>query len=424
MGLFDIFQRKRAENMEQVVGAYFKQIGGYVPTFTTFEGGIYEMELTRSAIHCIASHISKLNPVCKGAAAAPLARMLKTAPNAGMDTKKYLYRIGTLLMTDNNVIIAPLYDQLMQRITGYYPLMISKCEITTLDGIQYIRYRFEDGSCGAVPLDECGVLHQMQYRSERWGETNSVLRPTLDMLHARNESIIEGVKTSGTPRFLAKLAGVFKDDAINKERERFKRDNLSADNSGGVIIADGKYSEIKEVQARGYIVDEKQAAAIKDSVYTYFGVNEAILQNKFTPDEFNAFYSGKIAPIALELSLVHTNMTFTDTQRSHGNEIMFYANRLQYMTNTEKLNMVTQLFDRGFLTHNQGLQIFDMPPVEGGDKHYIRKEYANVDELVTEIDGGLATGLGVENNAEVTEPGIQNGAEDDGSAADGEAPAE
>lgn len=420
MAIFDRFFRRKADSMEQAVETYFRQIGGYVPTFTTFEGGIYEMELTRAAIHCIATHISKLNPVVKGSAAASVARILKTHPNDGMGTKKYLYRIGTLLMTDNNVIIAPLYDNMLQRIVGYYPLMLSKCEIACVDGVQYVRYRFEDGTCGAVPLSACGIVTQMQYRSERWGETNAALRPTLDMLNARNESIVEGVKASGIPRFLGILSGVFKDNTVENERKRFIRDNLTSENTGGIIIADGKYKDIKQIQTQGYIVDEKQTAAIKDNVYTYFGINEAILQNKFKPDEWQAFYSGKIEPIALELSMVHTNMTFSDTQLSYGNEIVFYANRLQYMTNAEKLNMVTQLFDRGFLTHNQGLQIFDMPPVEGGDKYYIRKEYADLSELMEEINGGLAIGLGVEENANETGEGISAGAGDSG--ADGGSP--
>ena len=47
---------------------------------------------------------------------------------------------------------------------------------------------------------------------------------------------------------------------------------------------------------------------------------------------------------------------------------------------------MTQLFDRGFLTHNMGLEIFNMPPVEDGDKYYIRKEYAEVSKLNTETE--------------------------------------
>lgn len=76
-------------------------------------------------------------------------------------------------------------------------------------------------------------------------------------------------------------------------------------------------------------------------------------------------------------------MTFTPAEIAQGAGIIATANRLQYASNNTKLNIVTQLFDRGFLTHNMGLEIFNMPPVENGDRYFIRKEYAEVSKLNT-----------------------------------------
>lgn len=83
-------------------------------------------------------------------------------------------------------------------------------------------------------------------------------------------------------------------------------------------------------------------------------------------------------PFAVQLGLVMTNMSFSPREIACGNEILFSSNRLQYATNQEKLETVVQLFDRGLLSTNQGLQIFNMPPVEGGDERFIRGEYINV----------------------------------------------
>ena len=157
------------------------------------------------------------------------------------------------------------------------------------------------------------------------------------------------------------------------------------------MMFDQKYEDIKQIDSKPFVVDPKQMELIKENVFTYFGTNEAILQNKYTSDQWNAYYEGKIEPFAIEMSLVHTNMTFSEREKAFGNEIIFTANRLQYLSNSEKLNTVTQLFDRGFLTHNQGLEIFNMSPVENGDKRYIRKEYAateNFSEIAEEIEIG------------------------------------
>ena len=108
MGLLDSIRKK--EGMEKKINEYFKLMNAYIPTFSTFEGSIYEMELTRAAIHNFATHVSKLKPEVKGSNNQSLERMLQFKPNALMDTKKYLYRLATVYMVDNTAFIAPLYD--------------------------------------------------------------------------------------------------------------------------------------------------------------------------------------------------------------------------------------------------------------------------------------------------------------------------
>ena len=64
MGFFTNLRKKG--KIEQAVNEYFQLMNSYVPRFTTFEGGVYEMELTRAAIHSFATHVSKLHPEIKG----------------------------------------------------------------------------------------------------------------------------------------------------------------------------------------------------------------------------------------------------------------------------------------------------------------------------------------------------------------------
>ena len=379
MGLFDRIRQK--EKIESKVNNYFRLMNGYVPVFSSFEGSIYEMELTRAAIHSFATHCSKLKPEIKGSGNGRLERTLQFKPNHIMDTKKYLYRLATVYMTDNTAIIAPLYNETLDVITGYYPLLTSKCRIVDYSGKRYVRYCFGNGQYGCVELENTGIMNQFQYRDEIFGESNACLRPTLDLINAQNQGIVEGIKSGASIRFLAKLAGSFKDKTLREERKRFIEDNLSAGNNGGVMLYDAKYEDIKQVDSKPFIVNPVQMAQIKENVFNYFGTNEKIMQNNYSSDEWNAYYEGKIEPFAIEASLVHTNMTFSEREIACGNQILFTANRLQYLSNAEKLNTVTQLFDRGFITHNQGLEIFNMSPVENGDKRYIRKEYIETNNL-------------------------------------------
>lgn len=373
MGLFNNIRKK--ENIQKGVEEYFKLLNAYTPCFSTFEGGLYEMELTRAAVNSFATHCSKLQPVVNGVDNEVLQRRLKYKPNALMDTKKYLARLATGYAVNNNVFIAPIYDN-KQNIIGFYPMISEKATIVSDNGVKFLRYKMSDSDYVAIELERCGIMNQMQFRDELFGETNFALRPTLELMHTQNEAIKNGVKQSANIRFLAKLASTLKPSDIALERKRFSEENLSSENSGGVMLIDQKYQDVKQLTNNPFIVDSEQMKLIRENVFNYFGTNEKILQNKYTSNEWNAYYESKIEPFAIEASLVHTNMTFTEREIAFGNEIIFAANRMQYLSNEEKLQTVTQLFDRGFLTHNEGREILNLTPVEDGDKRYIRKEYA------------------------------------------------
>lgn len=368
---------RNSKKLEQALQNYFAVISTYQPVYSTYAGGVYEMELTRAAIHCFATHASKLRPEVIGGAAPSLGRVLQFKPNPLMDTKKYLYRLATAYMTDNNAIIAPLIE--FDEIKGFYPLVVGKVQLVEYGGVTYVRYDMGGGEHFAVELEKCGILNQFQYTSELWGESNLCLRPTMELIEAQNQGIINGIKNSAIIRFIAKLANSLKSKDIKSEQERLKEINLGVANSAGIFLIDQKYEDVKQIDSKPYIINPSQVEYIKQNVFNYFGTNEHILQNCFTPDEWNAYYEGKIEPFALEMGLVHTNMTFTEREKAFGNQIFFSSNRLQYASISDKINYVVQMGDRGRTSINEDREVFNLPPVEDGDRHFIRGEYRPVD---------------------------------------------
>jgi hypothetical protein len=51
------------------------------------------------------------------------------------------------------------------------------------------------------------------------------------------------------------------------------------------------------------------------------------------------------------------------------------------MTNHDKLTVVSQLLDRGVFSINEGREVFNLPPVDGGDVRTIRGEYKNAGDI-------------------------------------------
>ena len=377
MGLFDKIFKKPKIKMSDLK-SYFKLMNGYTPVFTSYDGGVYEMELTRSAIHAFATHCSKLKPEVIGSAYPQLKNILKYKPNDYMDTSKFLYRLATILSVQNTAFIVPIYD-FFDNLTGYYPILPNMSEITDdSKGNPWLVYHFSNGEKSAIEFEKVGILTQHQYKNDITGENNRALNATMQLLHTQNEGIIEGVKNSASIRFMAKASNMFGDDALKELRDNFTKLNLSSDNKTGLLIFDNQFSDIEQVKSEQFVINAAQQKLIQDNVFNYFGVNQKILQNDFDEDAWNAFYEGKIEPFALQLSLVMTNMTYSQKELSFGNEIQFSGNRLQYASNTTKLNVVTQLFDRGMMTQNMAFEIFNMPPIENGNEFYIRGEYINI----------------------------------------------
>lgn len=374
MGLLEkLFPRRK--DADKVEG-YFKTLTAYNPVFTTFEGGVYEVMQTRAAIHAFATHISKLKPEIVGSRNEKLARILSHRPNPYMNTSQFLYRTATIYAATNNAFIVPLYGPDYQTITGYYPLCPERVEIVQVQGKPYLRYTFANGQRAAVELENAGVLTQMQFKNDFFGDSNAgVIDPTLKLIDIQNQGIVQAVKNGATLRFIAKLAQTLKDSTIREERARLREENLAAENTGGIFLVDAKYSDVKQIDSKAFVVDAEQMKIINENVYNYFGVNEYILQNKFNEEQFNAWYEGKLEPFIVQLGLALTNMTFSDHEIAFGNEIMFSANRLQYASTNAKLQVSQQLFDRGILSQNDVCDIWQLPHIEGGDKRYIRGEY-------------------------------------------------
>ena len=364
----------------RVIDSYFKMLNGYSPTFTSFNGGVYEMDLTRVAINSFATHCSKLKPEITGSAYKHLERVLQFKPNYFMDTTKFIKRLATILAVEHTAFIVPIEDK-YGNLRGWYPLRAQHCEVVEAAGRVYLRYLFANGEHGAIEFEKVGIMTDFEYNDDLFGEPNDTLKPTMQLIHTQNEGIVNAVKNSASIRFLAKVANMLKPEDIKKERERFTEENLSADNKSGMIIYDNKFSELKQIESKPYTPNALQMQQIQDSVCTHFGTNMDILQNKFNEETWNAYYEGKIEQFAIQLSLVMSNMTFTQRELAHGNAITFSANRLQYASNATKLQVSTQLFDRALLNRNGVMDIWNMAHVEDGDKYYIRKEYTEVSEL-------------------------------------------
>lgn len=403
MGLFSkIFSgAKRRE-----VYKYFESLSSYTPVFTTFDGGVYEMELTRAAIHAFANACSKLKPEVHGVAYESLEKILQFQPNPYMDTSRFLYRIATIFSVKNNAFIVPILGE-GDTITGYYPVLPNNAEVLDIEGVAYIRFTFTNGERAAIEYSKIGHLTQFQYQDDFFGSDNAALKRTLQLIHTQNEGIENAVKNSAIVRFLAKIANKIAPEKVEEERDRFAERNFTGQNKSGLIVHDSTFTDLLPIESKPFTVNAAQMKLINENVFNYFGVNESILQNKFNGEEWAAFYSGKIEPFAIQFSLVLTNMTYTQRELAHGNRITLTSNRLQHMSDKSKIEFSTTLVDRGIVTPNEAREVWGYAPLEGGDVRIVRREYVEADKMGLR-DLEIKKELDLDTEKQETEGGEEN----------------
>ena len=395
MSLFDRIFRpgdaKKSDDAIKNARTLFQTLTAYQPVFTSWGGAIYESEIVRAAIDARARHISKLKVEIVGTANPSLQSKLRLAPNQWHTWSQELYRISTILDVCNTCFIVPVFDERMI-ITGVYAVLPTRCTLVDYKGELWLRYQFSTGDIGAVEFRKYAILTKHQYREDFFGSSNIPLHETMQLIHIQNQGIEEAVKNTSTFRFMAQLSNFAKPDDLKKERERFTAENLSTESdAGGFLLFPNTYKDIKQVDVKPYTVDADQMEQIRTNVFNYFGVNEDILQNKAYGDAWSAFYEGAVEPFSIQFSEAMTKALFSERERAQGSELIATSNRLQYMSNADKLNVSSQLLDRGIFSINDVRDIWNLPHVEGGDIRVIRGEYYSADEKLTTQEGDNAT---------------------------------
>ena len=358
----------------------FQLLEGYTPAFYSWNGSIYESDLIRAALDAHGRHAAKLSVNIAGEAQKSLKNHLMIEPNDFQTWGQFLYRTAVILYCRNTAFIVPQIGDYGET-TGVVEIAPDSWEVVEYQGKPYVRFAFGNMKKAAVELEKLGILTRFQYKNELFGENNEALKATLDLIKMQRQGITEGIKNGASYRFMAQSDNWSTDEDLANEMERFNSytfQNLKT--SGGTILFPNTYKNIQQIRQESYKIDADQMKVIDTNVFNYFGVNEKILQNSAFGDEWLAFYEGAIEWLAIQLSDVLTRMLYSDRERQFGNRIWFSSNRLQYMSNADKMNAIAQMADRGLMTRNELREILNLTPLPEpyGSQIPARGEYYDI----------------------------------------------
>lgn len=372
-----IFGRKPQGTLSN--STQFKLLNDFDSKFYNFDGDLYDSDVVRTCIHAIASNAAKLKPTHileEQTKSSNIERLLQYRPNEYMNTYDFIYRIVSQLYSTNNAYVYIKTE--FGRVLGLYPLNYSTCELKEYAGEMYVTFEFKTSKKVTIPYSELIHVRRHFNRNDMFGEDGlTPLNPTLNVMDTVNQGIVNAIQASARLRGLLKFSQSLRPEDLRKQKDDFVRDYLGTNNDGGIAALDAK-AEFHELKSDIKMVDDRQMALIRDNVYRYFNISEKIITSNYSEDEYNAFYSSVIEPIAIQLSLEFTSKIFTEREKGHGNQIVFSAERLTFANNNTKARLINTLLPLGVLSINEARTILELSPIEDGDKHLVSLNYVDL----------------------------------------------
>ena len=344
--------------------------------FSSFYGGdAYANDVYREAVDAIARNAGKL----KGSHAVQYAdheraagdnkinRLLQIRPNPYMSAYDFLYKLVTHLFLYNNAF-AYLDRDDRGNLKAIYPVTASNVNVLS-DAANNLYCSFYLKSGKEVILPYGDLVHLRRYFNDDdvLGADNSAIMPGLELAQTQNEGIINGIKAGASIRGILSFTQIMSASKLKEEKEAFVADYLSMENGAGVVATDQKMS-YTPIESKPVILNADQAKEVKSKIYDYLGITEPIVNSSYTEDQYSAFYESTLEPIATALSQEFTAKLFNDREQAYGNSILFESGRLQFTSNSTKVQLIKELMPMGLLTINQALEILNLPSVTDGDK--------------------------------------------------------
>lgn len=343
----------------------WRELGGYHALFSPFGTQIYKSELVRACLRPLAEHTSKANPKSSDKY---LEYLLTYRPNMYMNGKDFLAKCRNLYEVKNTLFIYIQRDD-RGRTVGLYPVPYMQYEAEEYGGGLYIRFTFNSDAVRemVVPWEDLAVMRKDYLMRDIGGEDNSALRSTLELINTTNQGIVNAVKSTANLRGLIKnTKSMLDNEDTKKARDQFVKDYLTLENEGGIASLDPS-QEFIPIKMEPAITSFAQMKEFRENVYRYFNINDNIVMSKATEEEMEAFYSSRIEPWLIGLSLELTDKIFSNRQKEFKHYIMFESSRLQYCSMKTKLALVAMV-DRGAMTPDEWRATMNYAPIEGGDK--------------------------------------------------------
>ena len=350
-----------------------------------YNGKAYQSDIVQACLNTYIKAVGKLCPKHIRRTAdtvqinpEPYMRFLLEEPNTILTMQKMLEKIMPSLILSGNAFVLIVRD-----INGYpmelFPVPAVSAEAIYSNSELTIRFVYQNGKTYTHRYDD--LIHLRMHISDNdvfGNEIVSVLSPLIETVSTIDTGLKKAIKNSAVIRWLLKYTQSLREEDIKTRADNFAKNYLEVSNqSVGVAATDAK-ADVVQITPKDYVPNFPIMESVRQRIYSLLGVNEKIVNGTYNEDEWNAWYEAAVEPIAIDLQSEFTRKLFSRRERGCGNYIIFESSNLACSSISTRLNFV-QLVDRGSMLPDEWRALFNLGPIEGGNKPIRRLDTATVE---------------------------------------------
>src|SRR5690554_1353475 len=378
MGLFTkIFSKKKTLKQNKA-----KRINLFTPYFSNkIDPKLNDTFM--SAINTHAKHLSKIKPMVflKDKPARPdITKILSLKPNSVMEAGAFWEKVGRNYYLENNVFIYIDWDlsKPKEPLKGLWILDPDNIDViyNEQSGDVFLEFQLQ-GKNIVAPLNDIIHIARNVDTTEIFGKRDNAINSVLKVINTNYEGIEQAIKNSAFLRFVLASTSPMNEQVRKKRAESFAENYLAKDGTGVAYI--DATETLTQIKDEAKYANANEMEHFENKILNYLNISESILKADFNENQWQAYYETNIESFVNKLLNELNFKLFTSREYGEGNRVVISSDTLHVISTQTKINLLEKTKEIGLFTINEYRKLFNMVPIEDGEKRLVSLNYINAD---------------------------------------------
>lgn len=288
------------------------------------------------------------------------SRVLTLRANHLQNAAQFWTNFITQLLVNSNAFAEPIYDRKTSELKEIYVLPNDQFEFHLYDDYATVEFM----SIGKT-YDVKNLIYINRFSSIGGGARNDLglYETVIQALAAHAIDVADPKKPHAILQSTAGMQGNLK---AQDKKGTLKDIEANFDSTvKGIVYFDPQW-KVTPINWQENDVNRELMQFVINVVYNYFGITDAIINNKATEIEYEMFIKNKIEPLARQIEQEFTAKLFTKREQEFGNRFEIDTFSLSVSTLSAKTALFSVASRQGVMNIDEMREIIGLPPIPGG----------------------------------------------------------